>query len=39
VHLEAGDVMNVAFDGFGRPLRNRLAVEAPEEPPVRAIPL
>ncbi|MFN0166759.1 MAG: AraD1 family protein [Bryobacteraceae bacterium] len=28
IHLEAGDVMEVAFEGFGRPLKNPLAVEA-----------
>ena len=28
LRLEAGDVMEVAFAGFGRPLRNPLAVEA-----------
>jgi hypothetical protein len=27
VKLEAGDVMEVSFDGLGRPLRNPLAAE------------
>ncbi len=27
VKLETGDVMEVAFDGFGRPLRNVLRVD------------
>jgi hypothetical protein len=28
VHLESGDVMQVAFEGFGRPLRNPVRVES-----------
>ncbi len=39
VRLEAGDVMEVAFEGFGRPLRNPLAVEAGEAALVRVEPV
>jgi hypothetical protein len=28
VHLENGDVMHVAFEGFGRPLRNPVHVQS-----------
>jgi hypothetical protein len=31
VRLQDGDVMRVSFEGFGRPLRNRLRVEARQE--------
>jgi hypothetical protein len=31
VKLESGDVMQVRFDGFGRPLRNLLQVESKQE--------
>jgi hypothetical protein len=30
VALEAGDVMEVAFQGFGRPLRNPIAIDRRE---------
>ncbi|MGH7574211.1 MAG: AraD1 family protein, partial [Longimicrobiales bacterium] len=29
IALQDGDVMRVSFDGFGRPLRNRLVIERP----------
>jgi len=32
--LKDGDVMQVRFDGFGRPLRNRLSRIAPSTRPV-----
>ena len=34
VRLADGDVMEVAFDGFGRPLRNRVRVVAGERSPI-----
>lgn len=39
VSLQAGDVVEIGFQGFGRPLRNRIAVEAPSEKrvPVRRL--
>lgn len=36
VRLEPGDVTEIAFEGFGRPLRNVIAREAPLLEPVRA---
>jgi hypothetical protein len=39
VQLAAGDVMTVAFAGFGRPLRNPLAVAADPDVLVRALAL
>lgn len=39
VRLEVGDVMEVAFEGFGRPLRNPLAVEAGEAALITVEPL
>jgi hypothetical protein len=35
IRLEAGDVTEVAFEGFGRPLRNVIAQEEPLREPVR----
>jgi hypothetical protein len=35
IRLEAGDVTEIAFEGFGRPLRNVIAQEAPVREPVR----
>jgi hypothetical protein len=35
IKLQEGDVMEVAFDGFGRPLRNPLSIEQREPAPVR----
>lgn len=40
VELLNGDIMQVAFDGFGRPLRNPVRRIAPgQQPPVRVVPL
>lgn len=39
IELRTGDVMRVAFEGFGRPLRNLLVVEETHEQLVQAIPL
>jgi hypothetical protein len=39
VRLEAGDWMQVAFDGFGRPLRNRVSIAPAASHPVEAVPL
>ncbi|MGH7505261.1 MAG: AraD1 family protein, partial [Longimicrobiales bacterium] len=39
VELRAGDVMCVAFEGYGRPLRNPLVIEPPRDALVRAMPL
>lgn len=39
IELQDGDIMRVAFDGFGRPLRNRLVIERPPAVLVRAVPL
>lgn len=39
VALADGDVMEVRFDGFGRPLRNPLRVDATADAPVTVIPL
>lgn len=36
IRLEPGDVTEVAFEGFGRPLRNVIARENPLSEPVRA---
>ncbi len=35
VRLEDGDIMQIAFEGFGRPLRNPVKVEAKTQEPVR----
>jgi hypothetical protein len=35
VRLTEGDLMTVAFEGFGRPLRNPLRVDAPSQSPVK----
>ena len=32
--LQDGDVMEIQFDGFGRPLRNPIRMERPEQRPV-----
>ena len=37
--LQSGDVMQIAFTGFGRPLRNPLAPERAPEMAVRVLPL
>ena len=34
LQLEDGDVMAISFDGFGRPLRNPVRVDRPEQVPV-----
>jgi hypothetical protein len=34
VELQSGDEMRVAFDGFGRPLRNFLILDPQQEKPV-----
>jgi hypothetical protein len=39
VRLAQGDVMTVAFHGFGRPLRNPVKIESGPAPPVRVEPL
>jgi hypothetical protein len=39
VHLEPGDVMEVHYEGFGRPLRNPIRVEAGLAKLVRVQPL
>lgn len=39
IELQDGDVMRVAFDGFGRPLRNRLVIERPPATLARVVPL
>lgn len=39
IRLEDGDEMEVRFDGFGRPLRNRLHKETPAESPVKVRPV
>ncbi|HEY2015846.1 MAG TPA: AraD1 family protein [Bryobacteraceae bacterium] len=39
LHLEADDVMQVRFDGFGRPLRNPLAIDRSPQKVHRAVPL
>jgi hypothetical protein len=39
VILRDGDVITIAFEGFGRPLRNVVRVEGASEVPVRALPL
>lgn len=39
VKLQHGDVMEVAFEGFGRPLRNPLGVRRPEEKLVEVLPV
>ncbi len=39
IHLEAGDVMEVAFQGFGRALRNPLAMETGENTLVTVAPV
>jgi hypothetical protein len=39
VRLADGDVMEVAFDGFGRPLRNPVRVSSDNRSPVVVIPL
>jgi hypothetical protein len=39
VHLESGDVMEVHYEGFGRPLRNPIRVEAGPAKLVRVQPL
>jgi hypothetical protein len=37
--LQSGDVMQIAFAGFGRPLRNPLAAERAPEMAIRVVPL
>jgi hypothetical protein len=39
IRLENGDWMQVRWDGFGRPLRNRVCVAATGMTPVKALPL
>lgn len=39
VGLEDGDVMEVAWDGFGRPLRNPISIDGSEQPLVIVKPL
>jgi hypothetical protein len=39
VALESGDVMQIAFAGFGRPLRNPLVAERAPETLIRAVPI
>src|SRR6185437_2983426 len=39
IRLESGDVMSIAFEGFGRPLRNPVCVEPAGAPPVEVLPL
>ena len=39
VELQAGDVMEVDFDGFGRPLRNPVQVAREKDALVEVIPL
>jgi hypothetical protein len=39
IHLEAGDVMQVAFEGMGRPLRNPLQIDTPVNRLIAAEPL
>ena len=38
ITLEEGDIMEVSFEGFGRPLRNVLKLTPPPEEFVRVIP-
>jgi len=35
IHLESGDVTEIAFEGFGRPLRNTITAETPLTLPLR----
>jgi hypothetical protein len=39
IELQSGDVMRIAFAGFGRALRNPLVAERAQETPVRVMPL
>jgi hypothetical protein len=39
IELHDGDVMEIHFDGFGRPLRNPIKVESKEDVAVEVIPL
>lgn len=39
IALEDGDVMEVAFEGFGRPLRNPIRIERHAEKPIEVLPL
>jgi len=39
VELGDGDVMQIAFEGFGRPLRNPVYVDKAADHIIRAIPL
>jgi hypothetical protein len=39
VELEDGDVMEVHFEGFGRPLRNAIRISQQKDVPVEVIPL
>jgi hypothetical protein len=39
VALQNGDVMEVAFEGFGRPLRNPIQIERSEEKLIEVLPL
>lgn len=39
ITLADGDVMEVAFEGFGRPLRNPVRIERAEEKPIEVLPL
>jgi len=34
IALAAGDVMSIAFEGFGRPLRNPLSIAKPSTAPI-----
>jgi hypothetical protein len=39
IALKNGDVMEVAFEGFGRPLRNPIQIEDQEEKLIEVLPL
>lgn len=39
VALADGDLMEIAFEGFGRPLSNPLQIAEREQPPISAIPI
>jgi hypothetical protein len=39
IQLQDGDSMSIQFDGFGRPLRNSVQIEAEKDAPIEAIAL
>jgi hypothetical protein len=39
IELKDGDVMEIHFDGFGRPLRNSVTVIRKKDAPVEVVPL